>query len=204
MHRYVWSFYNGPIPATRKLHVHHIDHDRSNNDVSNLELISVSEHVRKHPGRDVYECNRVAGNTTWRRRKATSEVCELCGITFQARAMARENRRFCSSSCRGRYNVTIGKTPDGRSHERRVCVVCGTQFDTPRKQGNDRRTCTRRCTAQVAARTRVDRHGQRRVVEDRVCPICKVEFHVDSYRPAIACGGSCRKRLADRRRDAGV
>lgn len=44
MHRYVWENYNGEIPPDYD--IHHIDRDRGNNDISNLELYSKSEHAR--------------------------------------------------------------------------------------------------------------------------------------------------------------
>lgn len=44
MHRDVWNFYNGVIPDYYD--VHHIDHDKSNNKIENLELLPKSEHAR--------------------------------------------------------------------------------------------------------------------------------------------------------------
>lgn len=44
MHRYVWEKYNGKIPDGYD--IHHIDHDRSNNDISNLEMYTKSDHAR--------------------------------------------------------------------------------------------------------------------------------------------------------------
>jgi hypothetical protein len=44
LHRDVWEFYNGLIPD--KYDVHHIDHDKSNNKIENLELLPKSEHAR--------------------------------------------------------------------------------------------------------------------------------------------------------------
>jgi hypothetical protein len=44
MHRYVWEKHNGPIPEGYE--VHHIDHDRANNDISNLEIYTKSDHAR--------------------------------------------------------------------------------------------------------------------------------------------------------------
>lgn len=46
MHRYVWEYYNGEIPEGYQ--IHHIDKDRSNNDISNLELIPFTEHAKLH------------------------------------------------------------------------------------------------------------------------------------------------------------
>ena len=44
MHRYVWEKHNGEIPPNHD--IHHIDHDRGNNDISNLELYTKSDHAR--------------------------------------------------------------------------------------------------------------------------------------------------------------
>ena len=46
MHRYVWEYYNGKIPNGYE--VHHIDFDKSNNDISNLQLLSSQEHKKLH------------------------------------------------------------------------------------------------------------------------------------------------------------
>lgn len=44
MHRYVWRKYRGDIPENHD--IHHVDHNRANNDVTNLELYSKSDHAR--------------------------------------------------------------------------------------------------------------------------------------------------------------
>ena len=46
LHRDVWIFHNGPIPEG--MHVHHIDGDTGNNDISNLACVSRKEHWRLH------------------------------------------------------------------------------------------------------------------------------------------------------------
>ena len=45
MHRDVWEHHNGKIPPSHD--IHHIDHDKTNNDIINLELYTKSEHARK-------------------------------------------------------------------------------------------------------------------------------------------------------------
>src|SRR4051812_22475800 len=46
LHRKVWEYHNGEIPAG--FHVHHKDHNRSNNEIGNLALISKAEHMSLH------------------------------------------------------------------------------------------------------------------------------------------------------------
>ena len=46
MHRMVYEYYNGKIPSGYV--IHHIDENKLNNDISNLQLISDSDHRRLH------------------------------------------------------------------------------------------------------------------------------------------------------------
>jgi hypothetical protein len=46
-HRYIMAVYLGR-PLTRKEIIHHKDHNKSNNDVSNLELTTRGDHMRSH------------------------------------------------------------------------------------------------------------------------------------------------------------
>lgn len=45
MHRYVWEYYNSEIPKNHD--IHHIDHDKTNNNIKNLELYTKAEHAKK-------------------------------------------------------------------------------------------------------------------------------------------------------------
>jgi len=45
-HRDIWEGLYGPIPKGH--HVHHIDGDKTHNCISNLELLSATEHQREH------------------------------------------------------------------------------------------------------------------------------------------------------------
>lgn len=46
VHRYEWETHRGSIPEG--FHVHHIDGDRLNNSLDNLELITESDHHKYH------------------------------------------------------------------------------------------------------------------------------------------------------------
>lgn len=46
LHRDVWEFHHGPIPDG--MHIHHIDGDTGNNDISNLECVPERDHREHH------------------------------------------------------------------------------------------------------------------------------------------------------------
>lgn len=46
LHRYIWEKHNGPIPCNYD--IHHIDENKSNNDLSNLQMILKANHTRLH------------------------------------------------------------------------------------------------------------------------------------------------------------
>ena len=46
MHRYVWEFHNGKIPDGYD--VHHIDENKANNSIENLECLPKYEHTQKY------------------------------------------------------------------------------------------------------------------------------------------------------------
>ncbi len=62
-HCIVWESANGPIPAN--MCIHHKDHNKSNNDLSNLQLVTNLEHKRIHSG-----CRLVDGE--W------EKPCKIC------------------------------------------------------------------------------------------------------------------------------
>lgn len=72
--RYIWELYNGPIPEGYD--VHHIDHDKTNDDISNLTILPKCDHNsyhhlgRKYPNRKPHgpEPNRKG----WITRRAQS------------------------------------------------------------------------------------------------------------------------------------
>ena len=83
-------------PLRRDEHVHHRDHDPSNNDPMNLEVLPRREHLAQHG-----------------RRKGTfiTVICPMCGreATMPARYV-RHNRKlgkkgpFCGRSCAGKWS----------------------------------------------------------------------------------------------------
>ena len=120
LHRRVWMDAHGPIPDG--YHIHHVNHDRTDNRLANLELREAGDHIAHHgriltPAR-LESLRRVApalqeGNarmTTeqradaarrgWERVESHAVACEVCGREFHTAFPSRA--RFCGGTCRAR------------------------------------------------------------------------------------------------------
>lgn len=98
LHRYLMAQKIGRKLETSE-HVHHIDGDRGNNDVSNLELLSNSEHKKKHL---LEKYGDGAGRSCVN--------CEQCGKDISRtnssleKSAKKQSKLFCSISCRADFN----------------------------------------------------------------------------------------------------
>ena len=80
-HRRVWEQANGPIPEG--LIVHHVNHDKRDNRLVNLALMTRAEHSAHH-------------NNRYSRTKA----CVICGTVFTPHPTKRKRALTCSEGCR--------------------------------------------------------------------------------------------------------
>lgn len=214
MHRYVWECINGPIPEGYE--IHHIDHNKANNDISNLMLLTREEHKALHSAeltqdqRDWYRKNfaenarpaaaawhRSEEGRAWHQEHAKntlgkieeqSYVCEFCGNPFQSRIA---NSRFCSNACKSAWRRSSGV--DDVSG---ICEVCGNQMTYNRF--HPKRTCSRRCTNILMHREKG--HVIDEPVE-RVCVICGKSFATTARRETKTCSRSCAARLSHLKRN---
>lgn len=84
LHRLIYEDHYGPIP--KGMQIHHIDGDTTNNDISNLEMVSISEHNKIHKigntncvGREISEETR---QKIREKHLGTSLIDEYGGIWF--------------------------------------------------------------------------------------------------------------------------
>lgn len=127
LHRAVWEYHNGAIPAG--YHVHHKDGDRSNNDISNLALLEGSEHLSEHMRRPQRRAESAAcigpareaarawhgsdagrayhsqlGLENWEKRKVQTYVCSFCGKEFQTKFVySQGSNHFCGPNCKAAF-----------------------------------------------------------------------------------------------------
>lgn len=174
MHVYVWEYYNGSVPAG--YHVHHKDENKSNNDISNLELRIGTEHLsfhakekfKRNKGDVIDHLERIRPMTKeWHKSDAGHEwhkkhyeemkgklyqkqnfKCIVCGKEFESTQV---NAKFCSNNCKSRYRIMRGI--DNVEAE---CVVCGKKF--VKNKYSKTKTCSRTCGTKLLVYRRYGIH----------------------------------------------
>lgn len=140
LHRVVWEYHNGPIP--KGYHIHHIDGDRSNNQLENLLCEPAAKHESDHgrtSERQAYgkmhierirpkasewhgskaglEWHSKQGKRNYAVRKVNTYLCTQCGKPFQTKHVyAKGSNHFCGNNCKAKY---------GRAHRKKELLKGG-------------------------------------------------------------------------------
>lgn len=154
-HRWVWINHNGAIP--KGMDIHHIDGDKSNNEIENLKMLSRAEHIKEHWKNEKEIDKRLAqldgvrpsewlksdegrkfisdqGKEIWKKREPHIIICQGCGIKKEFIRWA----KFCSKNCymkwcwRNKFNFIESK-----------CPVCDKYFKCPKSKSNQ--CCSHEC-----------------------------------------------------------
>lgn len=146
-HVYVWEKYNGKVPEGYS--VHHIDHNPDNNDISNLELLSYSEHSHLHASEHsdesrarmesivrpkAIEWHKSDDGNDWHKQHysdVTQKIwqervtlkCEVCGKEYTTNHASVHKSRFCSNNCKAKF-----RRMSGIDNETRFCSICGKEY----------------------------------------------------------------------------
>lgn len=167
LHREVWKRERGPIPDG--WHVHHVDFDPSNNDVSNLQCLAPPDHEAIHSadrsarGRTAdaqaqlalirhlaaewhgtpagIAWHREHGAESWKRRTAVTYVCDNCGTTYETRSK-KGTERFCSNGCR-----SAARRARGDDLITKTCAMCSKPYAVNRYSKSS--TCSPTCRANL-------------------------------------------------------
>lgn len=148
LHRAVWEYHNGEVP--KGYHVHHKDGDRSNNNISNLELMKAHdheslhnstedkkarsrEHIEKirskaiewHKSEEGRAWHSEQSKKTWAEKKPNEYVCDFCGKKFETLNSYGKGNHFCSNNCKAAF-----RRKSGVDNETRECAKCGKPFVT--------------------------------------------------------------------------
>jgi hypothetical protein len=143
LHRDIWEHYNGPIP--KGYHIHHKDHNRLNNDISNLECLSASEHALHHRREDIaqgrlsyfheawmkhistkagMEAHRAACRRGWKVRKVVTKNCLVCHKEFKTR---QPHKLTCTQVCKQKKVWQTWTVLNQRGFRKDGCIVCGEE-----------------------------------------------------------------------------
>ena len=162
MHRYVWKHYYGDIP--KGFRVHHVDGDKSNNDISNLALLPHEAHVKLH-----------AKNRSPETLKKLQDNCERIRLLAKAWHSSNEGREW--------HKDQWQKTKDKLFEKKEfVCENCGKTFLAPNNGSN--RFCSNACKSAYRRKMGLDD-----VV--KVCAYCGKEYKANKYKKTKYCSTEC-------------
>lgn len=160
-HQWVWI--NSQCNIPRGLHIHHKDGNKSNNDFSNLTIISPSDHMRNHIISDKKRlakakenCEKIRHLTkkwhaseegkAWHKLHALKNKfgkwepkkynCEECGKEFES--SKRNRTRFCHNNCKSKW-----RRKNGNDNVERICGFCENVFLI--NKYSKTKTCSRKC-----------------------------------------------------------
>ena len=165
MHRYVWEYYHGKIPSGHD--IHHIDFNKSNNDITNLQCLPRAEHKKLHADLLTEE------QREWRRNN----------LNVNARPKAIE---WHKSEDGHNWHVEHGKrTAQNVRIFNNKCTVCGKEFNSKQKPS---KFCCGACKQKFRRLTGVDD-------VERICCVCGATFRTNKYKRTTTCSKSCSAKL---------
>ena len=104
---------------------HHIDKNKDNNDISNLQLIKSNEHVTIHALAQTH--------------KKIKKICEYCGKEYESSSNIAHRQRFCSQKCQMGY-----RRANGLNNTEGICLNCGKKFIYD-KSNSKTKFCSKSC-----------------------------------------------------------
>jgi hypothetical protein len=168
LHRVVWENEVGKIPAG--MDIHHMDGNKANNAIENLQLLTKAEHNSFHAKK------RHRDNREW----------TLANLKNNALPKAVEWHK--SEEGREWHKEQFEKTKDAfHAKDVKACLNCNSEF-VGRKTA---KFCSNACKSAWRRRTKTDD-------EVRNCALCGKEFTTNKYRKTKYCSKSCSNRSEPR------
>jgi hypothetical protein len=174
LHRQVWVDNFGTIPEG--YHIHHIDNDRFNNTIENLECLNPSDHIKNHMQ------DRKDDDTFWvNTEKGKAHIAQM-----------RELAKAWHSSEEGRlwhtqhYQFSLAKIHD-KTIERN-CNQCSKLFYCSKATKHSARFCSNACKSAF-------RRSQGTDNISKLCEYCGESFTHNKYGKRRFCSRQCSSRF---------
>jgi hypothetical protein len=134
MHTEVWKKSNGDIP--KGYHIHHIDGNTHNNDISNLNLVSANLHL-KFEGK-----KRVKENQEWFKE-------------FHSKGIEKAKEWHKSEEGKKWHSEHGKRMWVNRPYHKKECEECGKEYET--RHNGVSKYCHQNCKAKANRRKRIAR-----------------------------------------------
>ena len=172
LHVAIWEYYNNKSVPDGYC-IHHKDGNTFNNDISNLECIERTEHLRYHAtlynndpknkqivekslelareasknwhrSKEGRDWHSKHGKEVMKKRLPINLTCKYCGKSFQS---IQPWAKYCSSKCADKM-----RTKTNRVEVHGTCIVCGKEFISTKskKQKLTTRFCSKSCRNKYA------------------------------------------------------
>ena len=168
LHQYIWEKHNGK--TDKGYHVHHIDENKLNNHISNLELMHGSKHISMHMNNltdeqledmrinlkvnaqpKAKEWHATEEGSNWHREHYERmkdklhakhpRECKQCGKDYDSLI----HSKFCSNNCKSKW-----RRESGIDNVTRCCIACGNDFEVNKYYKNV--TCSKSCSNRTRAK----------------------------------------------------
>ena len=164
LHREVWKAVNGAIP--KGCDIHHVDLNKDNNSLANLQCLTKSEHIKLH--------RALAGNLPPAHKEIIC-ICVYCGKEFVTYERKPDKNRFCSKKCQSAWHYRNDLVT-------RTCAYCGKEFKINKYAAN------KFCSYSCAQRNKTEGHRVK-----KTCPTCGKEFESELVANRKYCSLVCFK-----------
>jgi len=179
LHRAVYEGEIGEIP--KGFDVHHIDHNKHNNEPENLLALSRSDHIKLHAATSTWigsdanlelmgtmqdlakEWHGSAKGNEWHKKHYESMkdklyrkinlTCMQCGKEYEGLYRKEQTHRFCGKNCKATY-----RRKSGVDNEERSCTVCSSKF-TVNKYAI-KKTCSKVCANEASSKTKLNKSNK--------------------------------------------